>query len=78
VPAQIRSVGPRLLLGTILQREYRGEVHQVVVLADGFEYQGQVFRSLSGVAKAITGTHWSGALFFGLKQRSKNGSRQSS
>ncbi len=77
LPSQLRSSGRHPLPGTILQREYRGEVHQVTVLADGFEYQGQVFRSLSGIAKAITGTHWSGALFFGLKQRSKNGSRQS-
>jgi hypothetical protein len=62
-------IGLHPLPGTILTREYKGEVHQVTVLADGFEYQGQVYRSLSGVAKAITGTHWSGALFFGLKQR---------
>lgn len=78
VPSHVRSRGRHPLPGTILTREYKGEVHQVTVLADGFEYNGTVFRSLSGIAKSITGTHWSGALFFGLKQRSKNGSRQSS
>ncbi len=75
VPAQIRSAGPRLLPGTILQREYRGEVHQVVVLDRGFEYEGKVYRSLSGVAKHIAGTSWNGNLFFGLRKRSTNGGR---
>jgi hypothetical protein len=75
--SQFRTGGRHPLPGTILTREYKGEVHQATVLADGFEYNGTVFRSLSGIAKLITGTHWSGALFFGLKQRSKNGSRQS-
>ena len=57
--------------GTILTREYRGDVHHVSVLEDGFEHQGKVYRSLSGVAKDITGTHWNGNLFFGLKKRGK-------
>jgi hypothetical protein len=78
VPSHVRTGGRPPLPGTILTRDYKGEMHQVTVLADGFEYNGTVFRSLSGIARSITGTHWSGALFFGLKQRSKNGSRQSS
>jgi len=55
--------------GTILTREYRGEIHQVTTLDWGFEYRGQIFRSLSAIARAITGTIWSGPLFFGIKQR---------
>jgi hypothetical protein len=50
--------------GTVLTRRYKGAVVQVKVLADGFEYQGQVYPSLSAVAKAITGSHCNGFLFF--------------
>jgi hypothetical protein len=56
------------LPGTILTREYKGHKLKVRVLAGGFEYEGQVYRSLSGVAKAITGTHTNGYLFFRLNQ----------
>ena len=52
--------------GTLLQRKYRGEDLQVQVLADGFEFEGQVYPSLSTVANAITGTHINGFLFFRL------------
>ena len=48
----------------VLTRTYKGEVLQVQVRADGFEYQGQVYASLSAVAKAITGSHCNGFLFF--------------
>jgi hypothetical protein len=54
--------------GTVLTRTYKGETLQVMVLADGFEYQGQVYASLSAVAKAITGSHCNGYLFFRLGQ----------
>ena len=50
--------------GTVLTRVYRGQAYHVVVRDDGFEYDGQVFRSLSAVAKIITGSHWNGLLFF--------------
>lgn len=50
--------------GTVLTRAYRGQAHHVVVRDDGFEYDGQVFRSLSAIAKLITGSHWNGLLFF--------------
>ncbi len=50
--------------GTVLTRGYRGQVYHVVVRDDGFEYDGQVFRSLSAIAKLITGSHWNGLLFF--------------
>jgi hypothetical protein len=50
--------------GTVITRRYKGTVLQVQVLPHGFEYQGQVFGSLSAVAKAITGSHCNGFLFF--------------
>ncbi len=50
--------------GTVLTRVYRGQAYHVVVRDDGFEYDGQVFRSLSAIAKLITGSHWNGLLFF--------------
>jgi hypothetical protein len=50
--------------GTVLTRTYKGLTLQVEVLPKGFAYQGQVFRSLSAVAKAITGSHCNGYLFF--------------
>jgi len=52
--------------GTILTRRYRGKDMQVRVLAKGFEFEGQVYRSLSAVARAITGSHCNGFLFFRL------------
>jgi len=50
--------------GTVITRRYKGEVLQVRVLADGFEYEGRVYSSLSAVAKHITGSHCNGYLFF--------------
>ena len=54
------------IAGTVLTRLYRGKRIETKVLASGFEYDGQVYRSLSAVAKAVTGSHWNGLLFFGL------------
>ncbi|MBF0461896.1 MAG: DUF2924 domain-containing protein [Magnetococcales bacterium] len=54
--------------GARLIREWQGVEHTVTVLDSGFEYQGCKYRSLSSVAKAITGVHWSGPLFFGLRK----------
>ena len=56
--------------GTRLTREWQGEEHQVTVLTDGFEYRGQRYRSLSVIARTITGVRWSGPRFFGLKRGS--------
>jgi len=55
--------------GTKLIREWQGVEHTVTVLADGYEWQGRPYRSLSAVARAITGTRWNGWIFFGLKSR---------
>jgi hypothetical protein len=52
--------------GTRLLREWQGRTHHVQVVADGFEYDGRVWRSLSAIARSITGTRWSGPAFFGL------------
>ena len=52
--------------GTRLVREWRGRTHTVVVTEDGFEYAGKAFLSLTKIAHAITGAHWSGPRFFGL------------
>jgi hypothetical protein len=57
--------------GTLLRRIYRDHTVEVRVLAEGFEYKGQPYGSLSAVARAITGTRWNGLLFFGLTQRAK-------
>lgn len=57
----------KLLAGTRLIREWQGVEHTVTVLADGFEWEGRPYASLSSVARAITGTRWNGWLFFGLK-----------
>jgi hypothetical protein len=60
---------PQLRPGTILARKYRGEMLEVRVLADGFEFEGATYSSLSAVAKAITGAHCSGHHFFRLDQK---------
>jgi hypothetical protein len=53
--------------GTRLLREWQGVTHHVTVLASGFEYGGTSYRSLSAIARLITGSSWSGPLFFGLR-----------
>ena len=57
-------------------REWRGRTHTVVVTEDGFEFSGKTYSSLSKIAQAITGAHWSGPRFFGLN-RSEVGEGQS-
>jgi hypothetical protein len=52
--------------GTLLTREYKGKVHVVKVLGDGFEYDGRKYKSLSKIATEIAGTRWNGFVFFGL------------
>ena len=58
--------GPRLRPGARLIREWRGRTHTVVVTQDGFEYAHKNYSSLTKIAHAITGAHWSGPRFFGL------------
>ncbi len=61
--------GDRPIAGTRLIREWKGVEHTVTVLDEGFEYQGRRYRSLSAIARAITGTRWNGWMFFALKNR---------
>ena len=68
-PAAPRSRAGGPMPGAVLTRSYKGERLEVRVLAAGFEFEGTVYRSLSAVAKAITGTHWNGRLFFGLTRQ---------
>jgi hypothetical protein len=63
----VASIG-KPVVGTQLIREWRGVEHSCIVLENGFEYQGQRYKSLSAVARAITGTRWNGLIFWGLKK----------
>jgi Protein of unknown function (DUF2924) len=57
----------RPIIGTRLLREWQGVEQFVIVTKDGFEWQGRPYKSLSAIARAITGTRWNGWTFFGLK-----------
>lgn len=63
---KIEPTSGAIKAGTWLSRTWHGEVHQVIVLENGFEYRGERFSSLSQIARRITGSHWSGPRFFGL------------
>jgi hypothetical protein len=54
--------------GTRLLRVWRGETHEVIASGSGYEYRGQTYSSLSRIAREITGTRWSGPLFFGVRK----------
>jgi DUF2924 family protein len=60
--------GPQIKPGARLVREWRGRTHTVTVTDEGFDYNGRHYPSLTKVARAITGAHWSGPRFFGLKK----------
>lgn len=68
VATKIRA-STELLPGTVVKREYKGQTIRVTVLADGFEYLGERYKSLTAVAKAVTGKHWNGFHFFGLRTK---------
>jgi hypothetical protein len=57
--------------GSRFVRSWHGEIHEVLVKPDGFEYRGQLYGSLSKIACEITGTRWSGPLFFGLRKQAR-------
>ena len=59
----------KLTPGTRLVRDWHGVGHTVVVTEDGFDYDGKRWKSLTAIARAITGTHWNGPRFFGLTER---------
>ena len=63
--------GGALKSGATLVRQWRGQTHTVLVREDGFEYDGQRYRSLTVIAERITGAHWSAPRFFGLGKRAR-------
>ena len=73
-PIQV-TPAPTLTPGTVLLREWHGTQHQVIVREHGIEFQGKRYKSLSQVAHRITGSKWSGPLFFGLKAK-RSGARR--
>ena len=66
-PREIRLPEP----GALIRRVYKGREIVVCVLETGFEYEGERYRSLSAIAKTVTGAHWNGLLFFGLVSQKK-------
>lgn len=64
--------GQSLGHGAVLRRIWQGRAIEAIVEADGFRFQGKVYRSLSGVAEAATGTRWNGPRFFGLRQAARH------
>ena len=66
-----KPAAPRLKPGAQLMRTWNGVTHRVDVVEEGYRYREETFSSLSAIAKAITGTHWSGPRFFGLVSRKK-------
>jgi hypothetical protein len=68
-----RSFEPGIVVktGATLVRQWRGHTHIVLVHENGFEYEGQCYRSLTVIAEQITGAHWSGPRFFGLRKRAR-------
>ncbi len=67
----------RLKPGTVLVRDYDGQRHTVTVAVEGFNWQGTTYASLSAIARAITGTAWSGPRFFALRSNNKKSMRGS-
>ena len=66
-PKAPKQRNDRPVVGTQLIREWKGAEERVTVVANGFEWQGRRFKSLSAVARVITGTQWNGPAFFGLR-----------
>ena len=67
VDVRKRPANDRPISGTRLIRDYQGIEHCVTVRDNDFEYQGRPYKSLSAIARAITGTQWNGVVFFGLR-----------
>ena len=67
-PSSKRLIRPRIKPGTRLFRQWRGQMHEVFVTESGYEYRGAAYRSLSEIARKVTGARWSGPAFFHLKK----------
>jgi hypothetical protein len=72
------AASPLPRTGTILVREWQGTTHHVTVVNDGFLWNGQTHRSLSKIARAITGTKWNGPRFFGMRAPKRHEARRGS
>lgn len=70
---RVEAAALRIKPGTRLVRRWHGKTHHVLVLEDGFEHDGRRYVSLSQIARAITGAHWSGPRFFGLRRNTSDG-----
>lgn len=66
-----RRIENRPIAGTRLIREWKGVEHSVTVRAEDFEYQGRPYKSLSSIARTITGTRWNGPVFFGFRSQKR-------
>lgn len=67
-PESLNSERSNIMPGTKLRRLWKGEMHEVTVSGDEYTYQGKTYRSLSEVARGITGARWNGPAFFGLRK----------
>jgi len=65
--SQVKKSSDIILPGTRFVRIWKEERHEVITHEDGFEYKGRIFRSLSAIAREITGTRWNGKIFFGVR-----------
>ncbi len=68
-PLRSPTRAPKHQVGTVFTRTWKGREVRTVAVDGGYEYEGAMYRSLSAVAKAVTGSHWNGRLFFGLTER---------
>ena len=66
--SRLRAEGLELGIGARLTRQWQGRTHEVIVVADGFHWDGRLHKSLSAVATAIAGTRWNGPRVFGLRE----------
>ena len=71
VPAAIRDAADELAVGTQIERLYKGQKIVATIVENGVRWNGDLYNSLSAVAKAVTGSHWNGKAFFGLTGRAK-------
>jgi Protein of unknown function (DUF2924) len=71
VTVVVKPAAGALAPGTMLTRQYQGRTLQVGVVENGFEFEGDRYRSLSAIARKVTGTQWNGHLFFGLRKAGK-------
>jgi len=74
IPSAIREHASDVLPLTTLARQYKGREIEVTIVDNGVRWEGELYPSLSAVAKAVTGSHWNGRAFFGLDSRKRRGS----